>query len=29
MSPNTCVFWGLVGTTLAVFLILVLGGNKK
>ena len=24
-----CVFWALVGTTLAVFLILALGGNKK
>jgi len=29
MSSNKCVFWSLVGTTIALFFILVLGGNKK
>ena len=29
MSSNKCIFWSLVGTTIALFFILVLGGNKK
>jgi len=29
MSSNEWFFWGLVGTTISLFFILVLGGNKK
>lgn len=29
MSSNEWLFWGLVGSTIVLFFILVLGGNKK
>jgi len=29
MSSNECLFWGLAGTTFVLFLILLVGGNRK